>query len=59
MPTPQYGLASELLQKMTDIYYGRVKHDWAVDVEMSSFTDPRSMSSLTDTNETATAVLLQ
>ena len=30
-------------QKMTDIYYGRTEHDWAVDVEMSSFTDSRSM----------------
>jgi len=55
VPTPEFGLASELLQKMTDIYYGRVDHEWAMDVELSSFTDSRSPL----TKETATAALLQ
>ena len=58
VPTPQNGLASELLQKMTDIYYGRAEHSWVVDVEMSSFTNSRPLSSYTDANETITAAIL-
>jgi len=32
VPTPQFGLASQFLQELTDIYYGNVEHPWAVDV---------------------------
>merc|ERR1712107_409380 len=47
VPTPQYGLAAQLLQSLTNIYYGRDQHPWAVEVENSSFTnlDLASLSS--------------
>lgn len=33
LPTPADGLAVRVLAAMNDIYYGRVAHSWAVDVE--------------------------
>ena len=33
LPTPADGLAVRVLAAMNDIYYGRVVHSWAVDVE--------------------------
>ena len=33
LPTPSDGLAVQVLAAMNDIYYGRVAHPWAVDVE--------------------------
>jgi hypothetical protein len=33
LPTPTDGLAVRVLAAMNDIYYGRVPHPWAVDVE--------------------------
>ena len=33
VPTPADGLAVKILAAMTDIYYGRVKHPWAIDIE--------------------------
>ena len=52
MPTPRYGLAARILEQLTgqicereivkfdsfyaDIYYGRVDHEWAVDIEVTS-----------------------
>jgi branched-chain amino acid aminotransferase len=33
LPTPADGLAIRILAAMNDIYYGRVPHPWAVDVE--------------------------
>jgi len=38
VPTPQFGLASQFLQQLNDIYYGHVEHPWAVDVLSSNFT---------------------
>lgn len=39
VPTPRYGLAARILEQLTDIYYGRVDHEWAVDIEATSFTE--------------------
>jgi len=39
VPTPQYGLASQMLKSLTDIYYGRIDHEWGVDLEATSFTE--------------------
>lgn len=33
IPTPEQGLASRIMASMSDIYYGKVQHPWAVDVE--------------------------
>jgi len=33
LPTPADGLAVRVLAAMNDIYYGRVAHPWAIDVE--------------------------
>jgi len=33
VPTPEEGLAVKVLAEMSDIYYGRVEHSWAVDIE--------------------------
>ena len=33
IPTPEAGLASKIMDAMSDIYYGRVKSSWAIDVE--------------------------
>jgi len=33
IPTPETGLAAQVLAAMSDIYYGRVNSSWAVDVE--------------------------
>jgi len=33
LPTPKDGLAVQILAAMNDIYYGRLAHPWAVDVE--------------------------
>jgi len=33
VPTPADGLAVKILAAMTDIYYGKVKHPWAIDIE--------------------------
>ena len=33
LPTPAEGLAVKILAAMNDIYYGRLQHPWAVDVE--------------------------
>merc|ERR1711915_113240 len=33
IPTPETGLAAQVLSAMSDIYYGRVSSSWAVDVE--------------------------
>jgi len=42
--TPQFGLASQFLQQLSDIYYGNVEHPWAVDVLGTNF----NQVSLTD-----------
>ena len=36
VPTPPLGLASQLLAQLQDIYYGRLRHPWAVDIEENS-----------------------
>eukprot|EP00092_Neocalanus_flemingeri_P002612 GFUD01002799.1.p1 GENE.GFUD01002799.1~~GFUD01002799.1.p1 ORF type:complete len:420 (-),score=100.16 GFUD01002799.1:193-1452(-) len=41
VPTPQFGLASQFLQQLSDIYYGNVEHPWAVDVLGTNFTQVR------------------
>jgi len=33
IPTPEAGLASKIMDAMSDIYYGRVESSWAIDVE--------------------------
>ena len=33
LPTPEQGLASRIMISMSDIYYGRVSHPWAIDVK--------------------------
>ena len=33
IPTPEHGLASKIMTAMSDIYYGRVESNWAIDVE--------------------------
>ena len=33
IPTPEEGLASQIMTAMSDIYYGRVASRWAIDVE--------------------------
>ena len=33
IPTPEAGLAAQIMAAMSDIYYGRVASPWAVDVE--------------------------
>ena len=33
VPTPALGLARQLLTQLQDIYYGRHKHHWAVDIQ--------------------------
>ena len=33
VPTPALGLARQLLTQLQDIYYGRLKHYWAVDIQ--------------------------
>jgi len=33
LPTPENGLAVQILAAMSDIYYGSVPHSWAIDVE--------------------------
>jgi len=33
IPTPEDGMAAQVMTAMTDIYYGRVNSPWAVDVE--------------------------
>jgi branched-chain amino acid aminotransferase len=33
IPTPERGLAHRVMDSMTDIYYGRISHPWAVDIE--------------------------
>jgi len=39
VPTPRYGLAARILEQLTDIYYGMVDHEWAIDIEATSFTE--------------------
>jgi len=38
VPTPQFGLASQFLEQLNDIYYGNIEHPWAVDVLGTNFT---------------------
>lgn len=33
IPTPENGLASRVMSAMSDIYYGKTPHPWAIDVE--------------------------
>lgn len=33
VPTPEFGLAAQVMQAMSDIYYGKVDSPWAIDVE--------------------------
>jgi len=33
LPTPEHGMAPKILQVMSDIYYGRTPHPWAIDIE--------------------------
>ena len=33
LPTPEDGLAVQIMAAMSDIYYGRAPHPWAIDVE--------------------------
>ncbi|TRY80015.1 hypothetical protein TCAL_06570, partial [Tigriopus californicus] len=33
IPVPETSLAQRIMNSMSDIYYGRVKHNWAIDVE--------------------------
>ena len=59
VPTPQYGLAAQLLQSLTNIYYGRDQHPWAVEVENSSFTNLSSAPSVGDSvKQSSSAALL-
>lgn len=33
LPTPEHGMAPKILQVMSDIYYGKTPHPWAIDIE--------------------------
>jgi len=39
VPTPPLGLASQMLNQLQDIYYGRYKHTWAVDIQENTSQD--------------------
>jgi len=43
VPTPQFGIASQFLKQLNDIYYGHVEHPWALDVLGSNFTQEESL----------------
>ena len=43
IPTPEAGLASQIMEAMSDIYYGRVSSPWAIDVEQWN-VDPHQVN---------------
>lgn len=43
IPTPEAGLAAQIMAAMSDIYYGRVASPWAVDVEEWN-VDPKQVA---------------
>ena len=43
IPTPEAGLAAQIMAAMSDIYYGRVASPWAVDVEEWN-VDPKQVT---------------
>jgi len=54
LPTPEDGLATQILAAMSDIYYGKVASPWAIDVEawdidtaqvLEDYRQPEAMSS--------------
>ena len=54
LPTPEDGLAVQIMAAMSDIYYGRAPHPWAIDVEewnvdpvqvLSDYTQPEQAAS--------------
>ena len=45
IPTPEAGLAAQIMAAMSDIYYGRVASPWAVDVEEWN-VDPKQVAAL-------------